>query len=345
MARTPKPVRDAAKRADHLHAEVYAEEGTDTGENASSDAEKTEGTQPQEYTQSKQEEVDQTQQKGENTDGKSEASEQEGGQPSADEKTWEQRFKTLQGKYNKEIPEMMSQIRSLEAKLSEVEQEADGLRKENESLKNASGPTQNGSEGEKTVASPEEIEEYGEDFVNFVNRIATKAAKSEAENLTPEIEKVRGEVQTSQQQTAQGNVYATLDQNMPNWRETNKDPGFVGWLAQTEPLSGQPRRQMLMQAFEAGDAQRVLAFFQAYSGTQEAQTQEPQESKVSLDQLAGPQRQTPAGQPQEQPQPSYWTRQDISDFYTKVQKGMISKEEKERLERDLASAMAEGRIK
>jgi hypothetical protein len=188
------------------------------------------------------------------------------------------------------------------------------------------------------------MEEYGEDFVTFVQRIANTAAKEQTENLTPKIEEIRGEVSTSQKQAAQRNVYTFLDANMPNWRDTNKDPGFIGWLAENDPMSGSPRKQLIMQAFEAGDAQRVANIFRAFEQENEQPKEQPGNSKVPLDQLAGPQRPAPAGQPQEPPQPKTWSRQEIAKFYTDVQKGLVKGEEKDKIERDLASAMAEGRI-
>ncbi len=48
------------------------------------------------------------------------------------------------------------------------------------------------------------------------------------------------------------------------WRQVNKDPQFLAWLAQPDPVMGRERRTMLMEAFNAGDAERTAAFFRAF---------------------------------------------------------------------------------
>lgn len=323
MARTLRPAREAARRAQEAHDAAYAQDGSDTTDTT----QEPQGQEPQGQEPQGQEPQGQEPQE-------PQGQEPQGEEPEG-ENVWKQRYNSLKGKYDKEIPSMAAQIRDLEQQLADRDQTIESLR---------SAPQQNSTtEEKKTLATPEELEEYGEDFVTFVQRIADTAAQRHTERLTPRIEEIRGEVSKSGQQAAQNRVYTFLDNNVPIWRERNRDPGFLGWLNDMDPMSGQPRKQLLLQAFEAGEAQRVANIFQAY-GPVEKQPDQSTSSKVPLDQLAGPQRPAPAGQPQETPKPETWSRADIEKFYTDVQKGKIKGEEKDKKERDLASAMADGRI-
>jgi len=49
-----------------------------------------------------------------------------------------------------------------------------------------------------------------------------------------------------------------------NWPEIDRDPRWHAWLLTIDPLSGQPRQELLNDAIASGSAARCIAFFQGF---------------------------------------------------------------------------------
>lgn len=198
----------------------------------------------------------------------------------------------------------------------------------------------------------EERDAYGDDFLDV-------AARAAQEKLDPELRRLRDEVEQIKDQTevqAKQNLYQYLTDNLPSWRQINRNPKFIAWCNLPEPYSGAIRMQMLNDAFARGDAPRVLRFFNGFltdeaatapAGNQpEIPTGKPGNGKVPLENFAAPGRaKAPAGEmpPAEK---ETITQAQIAHFYMLVQKGHYrgNPAEKDRLERMIFEAQAEGRI-
>jgi len=57
-----------------------------------------------------------------------------------------------------------------------------------------------------------------------------------------------------------------LDKAVPDWETINKDPAFLKWLGEMDPLTGIQRQELLNQAHKALDAPRVANFFNSWKG-------------------------------------------------------------------------------
>src|SRR5207245_1581135 len=64
---------------------------------------------------------------------------------------------------------------------------------------------------------------------------------------------------------------------IPNWKEINRDPAWLQWLAGRHPYSGWTRQQLLDE--RTGNSHRVISLFRGYLGDaavrQQAAVQEP----------------------------------------------------------------------
>lgn len=105
---------------------------------------------------------------------------------------------------------------------------------------------------------------------------------------------------------------------------------------------------MLTQAFEAGDAARVLAFFRGYSKEQtvvQTGTQNGGVAPSPLDTLVAPGQPLASGAASA-PQGHMWTQSDINEFYRDVNSGKFKGREaqKANIEADLIAASTQGRI-
>jgi hypothetical protein len=334
-------VREAAKRADDLHAEVYDEEA--------SKKEEGEGAPPAEDQQAEpQAEA-----------GAVAPADQGAGEPAPapappapappPEETvdhWRNKFKTLEGKYRAEVPRYSSQLRDANARIQHLEQTL-------ASVNDAAPAKQDANGVDKPLVTPEELEEYGEDFVSMMRRLAQEEAGRAVKAVTPRIEEVREQVQRTTAQTQSDRVYALLDSSVEDWRTINRSPEFLSWLGEEDPYVGETRAVMLREAFDRKDEQRVLAFFNGYIKQRNlvapAQPQTPpaRTPQVDLASLAGPRGGNGVGAPAPKadgPQP--WTRRQIAAFFKDVQTGVYRSDpdKQKRLERSIEEAGRAGLI-
>lgn len=273
-------------------------------------------------------------------------------EPPADD--WENRFKAMKGRYDR-LNEMVG---SMSEQLSRLQTENQILRQPPATPPNASP---------RSLLTEQEINDYGPEFIDVARRIAREVA----DPLQAEIQNLRGQLGTVQQETSNAfltRMNATIGGLVPNWEQINRDPRFIQWVSLPEIYSGVIRQQLMQEAWNNGDAQRVAAFFRAYLA--EAAAVDPQRgahvqptppssvpaqqpsapgvvplaTRLSLDQLAAPGSagsgaQMPADKP-------VYTAQDITRFYTECAAGKWRTREQQRaaIDADIIAAQHEGRI-
>lgn len=214
----------------------------------------------------------------------------------------------------------------------------------------------------KKLLTPEEVEEYGESFLDVVRRQAREEIAAEMFKVQRQINdlgKTVGSVATTTVVNAREKMKADLDTAMPDWRRVNYDEKFTSWLGLQDPLSGFIRHDMLKSAWAANRTQQVLNFFKAFvaeeaagsppapgNGAQPAPTNGgTPPAKVTLESLAAPGRAGSAAAPVPADKPII-TRAQVTQFYADVAAGKYRGREAEKLENDAAIVLAanEGRI-
>lgn len=243
----------------------------------------------------------------------------------AEEDTWEHRYKVLSGKYSSEVPRFAAELRELKAKLEARESEVEALKK---------AP----KEKPASLIRPEEIEEYGEGFVDLVRR----AAKEEIEAKQAEVAELRAELNVVKQNSAKSvevDFYTQLGQLVNDWAVVNDDQNFHRWLAEPDELTGIERQELLSDAEKARNANRVANFFLAYK--RQAKQREAQANQNLAAQVV-PATVSSSAPPEGK---RYWTRGDIDRFYAAVRRNEMSDADAQRLEADINAAIIEGRIR
>ena len=170
-----------------------------------------------------------------------------------------------------------------------------------------------------------------------------------------ELEKKLDGVNGVVAQDVHAKLMGTLDEKLPTWRELNTNEEFLNWLRLPDPFSGAIRHDMLKAAYAAGNASRVLAFFNGFLAEEAAvapakgDPDVPTEkvAKVPLAKLAAPGRaKTAAGNsaPAEKP---IFTRAQIASFYADVANGKYRGKDadKNKFEAQIFEAQREGRIR
>ncbi|QGM46119.1 hypothetical protein [Methylocystis heyeri] len=199
-------------------------------------------------------------------------------------------------------------------------------------------------------------EAYGTDFLDTVKRAARESLGQEIADIRQQLgsvnQKFSGLGQITQDQ-ARANMFANMDNRLPEWRQLNEDKKFLEWLQLTDPFSGATRMQLLSNAVQQADANRALAFFQSYiaeagiaAAPASAETRR-EVPPVSLSTLAAPGR-APAHTPsQGGGDKPIISRAQISKFYADVASGKYAGRDKERTatENAIFAAQRENRIR
>lgn len=272
---------------------------------------------------------------------------------------WKQKYFSLKGRYDAEVPNMRTRITNLEQLLSSD---------------NRPPPRPAAAATPPQVAkriTEADVKEYSPELIDMVQRAALDAVspvidgavKKVKSDLKTDIGKVDEKAQTAAAETAKsarGRLLAYMAQQLPNWEVINRHPKFHNWLDLTDPLSGAIRKRLLNDALNRNDAVRVFSFFRAFLAEegQPAPTREQPnptppangagDGKVPLASLAAPGKPAASGAPPtvtpQSEKPTY-TRAQISAFYRDKHKAYRGREkEADAIEADIFAAGREGRV-
>lgn len=254
----------------------------------------------------------------------------------------EQRNASLQGMFNR-----------AEAHNSELAQQIDTLRQLVETLsKQRTTPE---PEPAKTLLTPKDSEEFGEDMIDLIRRAAREelaAAQSKISELEGTVAHLRGQLdqvgattQRTSQRTWQQQVYTAV----PDFDRKNVDPKFLAWLDEADELSGYKRGQLLSAAAQVQDIARVKKIFDAFFGPQSSEAPSGADDRnvglVDPATLVAPGEAAAPQQPTNPAKGKVWTMNEIDALYVKRRRGQISNTEFAKAEADLQRAVGEGRIK
>lgn len=260
--------------------------------------------------------------------------------------TWEQKYKTLQGMYNKEVPRLSSENRELSSRVSQLESLLGDLKKQETPVQEA--PV------EKLITE-DDVKEYG-DSIDVMRRAAKEEVAGQlgrVAQLEKEIAELKGvvpqvqQVQQQQKTSSEKQFWDVLNREVPNWNEINSNPDFQSWLLEVDPLTGISRQTYLEDAQRKQDAGRVINFFNAFakvSGVDNSARDKSATQSAELQKQVAPKRGR-AGQPVNNDAKTY-SPKDIEKFFTDVRKGKYKgrEDERARMERDIFAAQQEGRI-
>ena len=277
---------------------------------------------------------------------KSEASEQSKSDTQVKE-NWEQKYKSLQGMYNADVPRLNTQNRDLTARVEQLEK-----------LLSEVPPKVETSEPEPVASliTEDDLAAYGDsiDVMRKAAREELTKANSKVAQLEAQIAQLQGvlpqvqQVQAQQKKSSEQIFWDTISSKVPHWNDINTNPDFQSWLLEIDPLTGVSRETYLEDAQRSLDAHRVVNFFttweQATGKPSTAQpTRKAQDSSLQKQVSPGRSRSngaSPSGEP-----PTY-SPKDITKFFSDVRQGKYKgrDDERGRIERDIFAAQAEGRI-
>jgi hypothetical protein len=179
----------------------------------------------------------------------------------------------------------------------------------------------------RSLISEAERQAWGDEVLSVMERKAQEAVGPALNELNRQNQQLRGELQ----QVKAHDIYSTLDQSLPNWREINQSQNWRDWLAVPDIYSGTSKQQLLNQAFASGDAGRVLMFLRGYLA---------ENSRGSAPNARAPRMSADNSQ-------AVITNKQIEDFYDRVRRGLYEGKDKQKMaeEAQIHRAILEGRLR
>lgn len=259
---------------------------------------------------------------------------------------WEARYKTLHGRFEAERKRQREQVETMSGRVQQLERQ----------LTTTAQPP-------RPMVAPlnltdEEISDYGEDFIGVVRKVAEHVVNGQIAPIVGEIGRTKAQIGVQQNQT----LHQQMDALYPEWQRMNAFPGFIEWVMLPDPYSGAIRQKLMQDAWDAGDARRVNAFFQGFL-TEEAALNPaggvppleafapaaPNGAPAATPPLALAALAAPGGTRSASQLPAekrMYTTEDITRFYTEVAAGKWRAREADRaaMDADISRAQHEGRI-
>lgn len=281
--------------------------------------------------------------------------EQKSGGSSAEEDSpkddFVQKYKTLQGMYNAEVPRLHSQNRELQSRVQQMEQLLATLSAQSNTAQTTPSQAQ-------TYVTETDVSEYGES-IDVMRRVSREEMSPVMQKMS-QIEGLLRQLQTNvvpqvqnltqkQAMSAEQQFWSGLTDMVPNWRDVNSSQDFQSWLLQTDPFTGVTRQTILEDAQRNLDVHRVGNFFTTWLEiTGQANAAQNTQRKSSASEL---ERQVAPGRPRSASAPSgsnakTYAPADITKFFEDVRKGKYKgrEAERDRMERDIFAAQKDGRI-
>lgn len=263
--------------------------------------------------------------------------------PPAQHDVWEQKYKTLQGLFNKEVPALQQQVRELAQTGQQNAQQLEALRQAQQAP----------AEPKKPEVDSRDVESFGSDLVDMVQRVTqkqlwdvTQKLDAVVATLDQRFKQIEHEVQGTTQSvaiTAEESFFNRLTKQVPNWEAINASDAFLAWLGVEDPVYGAPRQTGLDAAQRSLNADRAAAVFRAFEATQ---TATPTPKPNALDKQVSP-RAVATPEPTAQTEAPMLTQKQITDFYGDVSRGKYRGRdvEAQRIEQVINQAIAEGRVR
>lgn len=270
------------------------------------------------------------------------AAPQEHSNDAAEDRKWEAKFHTLQGKYNAEVPRLSAQISELNTALRTLVQENKELR-EKPQVVTAPLPS--------SVITDADREAFGSDLIDLQERIARQAFQQfEAENRQlqqkiQQLESQLGNVDVRVQESDTDRLLYAVNKLVPDWETINEDPSFLEWLDQTDRVTRVRRQDSLDNAIARRDAQHFADIFNEWKALQPKAPAAPNKSKSGLESQVAPTRTRNTVAPSNAPSGRIWTEADVKQFYVECRRQEHTEEAMASIEADIHAAINEGRYR
>jgi len=272
-----------------------------------------------------------------------------GEEPKVDETEWEKRYKGLQKRYNREVPELRGLLSTAEDKVEFLQKDVDELKVSIQNVETLQPAL------DEVTFSDEEIEQYGEGNIGMMRKVAQQSAGEMAKqivdlqqqlaNVKQGVTQVRETVVVNHERDFRSALALKVKtETGRDWLEINDDDGFHNFLAELVPYTDREKQEFLAKAHSEFDVDAAAKFFIDYAGPSSLK-KEPSPSIVPNvpEELITPETSSGGIPPIEEAK--VYTHAEVDQFYADKRKGKYKdKNEARKIEQDILTAGREGRI-
>ena len=265
---------------------------------------------------------------------------QETKQSEIPEEKWAHKYHTLKGMYDAEVPRLHSQMREMQTQMQQLIAD--------KAVVEATKVEQ--KQVVESLITEQDKEAFGPDLIDLIERATESKVGTLREReaqLVQEIKELKGQLgSVSERQVVsdKDRFLVGLGQQVSDWEALNVDQGFLAWLQQVDPVYGVPRQAALSNAYESLDVIRVANIFKAYKQTL-PQAPAQSRAKQELQRQVAPTRTRSTTTPSDNVNDKIFTNQDIEQFYNDWRRGFYDEQEAADMEKQIHTAIAEGRIR
>jgi len=265
---------------------------------------------------------------------------QETRQSEIPEEKWAHKYHTLKGMYDAEVPRLHSQMREMQTQMQQLIADKAAVEATKVEQKQVV----------ESLITEQDKEAFGPDLIDLIERATESKVGTLREReaqLVQEIKELKGQLgSVSERQVVsdKDRFLVGLGQQVSDWEALNVDQGFLAWLQQVDPVYGIPRQAALANAYEILDVNRVANIFKAYKQIL-PQTPAPSRAKQELQRQVAPTRTRSTTTPTDNVNDKIFTNQDIEQFYNDWRRGFYDEQEAADMEKQIHTAIAEGRIR
>lgn len=262
----------------------------------------------------------------------------------SDTQDFKDKFFTLKGKYDAEVPRLHQEIKNLTATVSQLQEQL-----QTANTKQSEDHAEDGKsiDPNKEAMMKEAFLDMGDEFSTLVEVI--QSLKQQNADLKNELTRLSGDVQTEKEAKVQerysayrGRVEQEVARMGADFEKLNTDRNFLNWLRQYPDGETESRLAKLRRAESQMDMSSTVAIFRAYLGRQQPQAK----AGPSQPNLQPPATNTWSDQAPPSASTRTWTRADIAQFYKDKAQGKFRgrDEEMNAIEADIFAAQTTGRI-
>lgn len=255
---------------------------------------------------------------------------------------WRDRFKTVQGKLDAELPQLHQRLR----------EQDEALRRALSQIEEQKKPAQ--KDASSDLITDKDTEDYGADLVDMVRRAAREEGQRMLERAMAEfrkeigaVESKVGEVGDRVSKSDADKFWASVMSLVPDWPVIDADESWFAFLDTTPEFSDATYRELAGRAIQKGDAQKIANLVGVWRKAVGRFPAQPQPSRpnpqAELQRQVAPNTaktgtSAPAGE-------RIWSRDDYEAAMDHRNVRRLGQAEADRLEAEANRAVAEGRVR
>lgn len=257
---------------------------------------------------------------------------------------WRQRFQTVSGILDTEVPRLTAQVKEQSAQIQQ-------LLRQLEQPKAAEQPK------DGALVTSKDEEDFGSDLIDMVRRCALETVRREFAPMTAKLEKLEKELQEKLSAVA-GRVeksdadkfWDKVKTHVPDWDAIDNDPSWWEFLNTTPEFAEDSYRELAARAIQKGDATKIANLVKLWRGpvvapvppVPPATPTPPAAPKPELQRQVAPS--TSRASAPVQPTGQIWTRADYEAAMDVRNIQRLGAAKTEKLVNAANLAVAEGRI-